>query len=172
MKKSTITTCVLLLLGVFILSPRTTSAALPSTPKEHGSFNIKIEPFGSEEMVKKFEEVEYDWTKLSAKDQEVFKKSFSQLDDELKQANKSFRKAAKIFRKAGAKIHFFNKNLFSKKFIRKVSKFAETPETLTPQKAKNLNSELHSIVYEKFLYMFRGKVVDFSTLNPDYDTKF
>ena len=56
MKTSTITTFVLLLLGVFVMSPISTSAALPSTPKEHGSFNIKIEPFGSKEMVKNLKE--------------------------------------------------------------------------------------------------------------------
>ncbi len=170
MRALTMIKFVLLLAGVITMNPITTAA--PSSLRKSKSARVTLNTFGSKEMEKKLEGVGYDWTKLSTEDQKIFKESLSHLDNKLKQANKVFKLSIKIFRKGGLKLQWFNKKVFSNKFIRDARKVAKKPETLTPKKAEKYQSEILEIIYNRYRLLFKEIGTEFPKFNPDSDIDF
>lgn len=122
----------LTILASVAINPTTIWAGVSPIPTEVGKFNngdIKIELFGSKNIGERLLEVDLDWKQLDSREQKEFLKSLDQLPKELRRANKQVKKGTRM-------------KLFSKKTLRKIKRYAKSPDRLTQKKLQDLVIEI------------------------------
>lgn len=137
--------CLLFTVGLLTMAPVSATASNTTESTQLNSDTIKFKISGSNELGEKLMSVNLDWTKLSKRDQREFKASLKKLSKELKKTNKESRKE-------------IGTEIFSKKLIRKVERFAKNPKKLTPHKITDLTKEIFQSVMAVFPSIFNTQL--------------
>ncbi len=165
-KISTITMCILLLVGTLTMNPSTVSAARLNEAIHLKSDPIKFQLLELEEIEEQLFNADYDWAKLSKREQRQFKSSLKKVSKDLKKTNKRA-------------IKEIGKGIFSRKLIRQVEGYAKNPKNLTPKKHLDITKEIFQSLMKVFpsiiktqLSNLKGQTEDAEGVFDDMEDQF